>query len=190
MTSPKQRIVVALTGSSGVAYGIKFLEITVEMGIEVHLIVSKAAESVIEHEDMKSRFAKILSRIDNVYDVNDFTAEIASGSFLTTGMVICPCSLKTLSMVANGLDINLIARAATCHLKEGRKMVLVPRETPYTLQMIENMRKAFLSGCTILPASPGFYQKPETLEDLYNFITGKILDVLGIKNETFKRWKS
>ncbi|MFW9993423.1 MAG: UbiX family flavin prenyltransferase [Candidatus Odinarchaeota archaeon] len=182
------KIVVALTGGSGAGYGVKLLEVLVELGMEVHLVVSDAAETVIKLERMEERYIAIKEKIPDRYGEKDFTAGIASGSFITKGMIICPCSVKTLGMVANGLDLNLVARAATCHLKEGRKVVLVPRETPYTLQMIENMKKAALSGCTVLPASPGFYHGAESIEDLYGFICGKILDVLGIKNNLFRRW--
>ncbi|MHA2298711.1 MAG: UbiX family flavin prenyltransferase [Candidatus Hodarchaeales archaeon] len=190
MDEQSNRITVVITGGSGVGYGVRLLEILVEKGMEIHLVVSKAAKTVIKLEGMEKRYKSALEQLpsENKYNEKDFTAKIASGSFQTRGMVICPCSVKTLGMVANGLDLNLIGRSATCHLKEGRKVVLVPREAPYNLQMVENMRKAILSGCTVLPASPGFYHQPTRIEDLYDFICGKILDILGIKNSLFNRW--
>jgi 4-hydroxy-3-polyprenylbenzoate decarboxylase len=120
----------------------------------------------------------------------DFTAGIASGSFLTGGMVICPCSMGTLASIAGGHSENLIQRAADVHLKERRRLILVPRETPLSTIQLENMHKLSLAGATILPAMPGFYHGPQSIQDLVDFVVGRICDHLGISHELFRRWGS
>jgi len=178
---------VAITGASGVVYGKRLLEVLREKRVETYLIVSKAAEKVIEHElAMKKRDLEKLAT--NVYDVNDLTAPIVSGSFKTDGMIVIPCSMKTLAGIAHGYSDSLILRAADVMLKEKRKLILVPRETPLSVVHLRNMLDLASQGVSIVPAMPAFYHKPEKIENIIDFIVGKVLDLLEIEHELFKRW--
>jgi 4-hydroxy-3-polyprenylbenzoate decarboxylase len=142
-------------------------------------------------EAMKDIDAGRLNRGQSYYcHYQDLFARIASGSFLTTGMVVCPCSGSTLAAIASGMGTNLIHRAAEVHLKERRKLILVPRETPLSLVQIENMRRATDAGAVVLPASPGFYQGVEAIADLVNFVVARICDQLGVENALIRRWGS
>ncbi len=181
------RLIVAITGASGVVYGKRLLEALREKKIETHLIVSKAAENVIDHElEMTKRELEKL--VSHVYDVDDLSAPIVSGSFKTDGMIVMPCSMKTLAGIAHGYSENLILRAADVTLKEKRKLVLVPRETPLSVVHLRNMLDLASQGVFILPAMPAYYHKPEKIEDLVDFVVGKALDLLDIEHELFKRW--
>lgn len=183
------KILVSIGGASGSIYGVKLIQnLSKNKNIETHLIVSSGGKKILKHETNIS-FAELKKYVDFVYENNDMFAGPASGSFKLDAMVICPCSMKTLSAIANGYGDTLSSRAAICMLKEERKLVLVLRETPLDLSSIENMRKAKLSGATILPAMPGFYYKPKKIDDITNFIVGKTLDQLGIDHLLFKRWK-
>ncbi len=181
------RLIVAITGASGVVYGKRLLEILREKKVETYLIVSKAAENVIEHEleTTKRELEKLAS---HVCDVNDLSAPIVSGSFKTDGMIVIPCSMKTLAGIAHGYSENLILRAADVTLKEKRKLILVPRETPLSVVHLRNMLDLASQGVVIVPAMPAYYHKPEKIEDLIDFVVGKALDLLGIEHELFKRW--
>jgi len=181
------KILLSIGGASGSIYGIRLLEELLKSGAEVHLIVSEGAKKIIEHET-DYNFQKLKKKANFCYDNSDMFAGPASGSFKIDAMVVCPCSMKTLSAIANGYGDTLTSRAASCCLKEERKLILVPRETPLDLPSIENMRKAKLAGTTVLPAMPGFYHKPKKIEDLVDFIVGKILDQLEINHSLFKRW--
>ncbi len=183
------RLIVAITGASGVIYGKRLLEVLGESKVEIYLIVSKAAESVIRHElgTTKKQLEKLAK---HVYDVNDLSASLASGSFKTEGMIVIPCSMKTLAGIAHGYSDNLILRAADVALKEKRKLILVPRETPLSVVHLRNMLNLASQGVHILPAMPAFYHKPEKMEDLIDFVVGKALDLLGMEHELFKRWSS
>ena len=174
------RILVAITGASGIIYGKRLVEVLKELGQEVSVVVSEGAKKVsqAEKEELPS----------SDYLENDLSAPFASGSNAADAMIVCPCSLKTLGEIANGVGSNLISRAAEVCLKERKKLILVPRETPYSYITIKNMETITLAGGIILPASPGFYHSPKKIEDLVNFIVGKILDQLEIKNSLFKRW--
>ena len=178
---------MAITGASGVVYGRRFLEAMKEKKVETHLIISRAAEKVIEQElDMdKKRLARLATR---VYDVSNLDAPLMSGSFKTDGMVIIPCTMKTLAGITSGYSDNLILRAADVTLKEGRKLVVVPRETPLSVIHLRNMLKAAKLGVMVIPAAPAFYHKPKRIDDLVDFVVGKVLDYLGIEHELFKRW--
>lgn len=184
-----KRIVVAMTGASGVIYGIRFLETLSELrgDIEIDLIISKVAENIIRIEtEYDPSYVKSLAT--RVFNPGDLTAPIASGSYLFEAMVIIPCSTKTLSAIAYGYSENLITRAADVALKEKRKLILVPRETPLSPIHLENMLKLARLGVVILPACPGFYHGPKKISDLVDFIVGKVLDQLGIEHDLFERW--
>jgi len=181
------KILLSIGGASGSIYGIRLLEELAKSKVEAHLIVSEGAKKIIEHET-EYTFDKLKNKANFVYDNSDMFAGPASGSFKIDAMVVCPCSMKTLSAIANGYGDTLTSRSASCQLKEERKLILVIRETPLDLPGIENMRKARLAGTTVLPAAPGFYHKPKNIDDLINFIVGKVLDHLEIKNTLFKRW--
>ncbi len=188
LNAEKKPLLVVLTGASGIMYGVALVRALSRLDYPFYLIISKSARIVLEHETDISP-GEIENLALDVFDENDLSAPVASGSFPLGGMIICPCSMKTLGLIANGIDTNLITRAASCQLKEGRKLVLVPRETPLSLPMVENMRKVILAGATLLPASPGFYHAPTSLEDIFNFVAGKCLDQFGIDHDLYKRWK-
>jgi len=181
------RLVVAVTGASGTIYGKRLLEILHEKKTETHLIVSKAAEKVIKHELGTGK--KDLERLaTHAYDEDDLTAPLMSGSFKTDGMVIIPCSMKTLAGITHGFADNLILRAADVTLKEKRPLVVVPRETPLSIVHLRNMLEAVEIGVFMVPAMPAFYHRPEKIDDLVNFIVGRVLDCLGIEHRLFKRY--
>jgi 4-hydroxy-3-polyprenylbenzoate decarboxylase len=193
-------IVVAITGASGAIYAVRLLEVLRAAGRNVHLSISPSGRDVIRQElnlevDLENFDADRLRLRDNdgtaglhYFHHQDFMAPMASGSFLTGGMVICPCSGSTLSAVASGAGNNLIHRAAEVHLKERRKLILVPRETPLSLPHIDNMRRATEAGAVILPASPGWYHGPKNVSDLVDFVVARICDQLGVEHTLSKRW--
>lgn len=183
------RLIVAITGASGVIYGKRLLEALREKRVETYLVVSKVAESVIEHE-LKITKSELEKLAVHVCDVNDLSAPIVSGSFRTEGMIVIPCSMKTLAGIAHGYSDNLILRAADVTLKEKRKLVLVPRETPLSVVHLSNMLDLASQGVFVLPAMPAYYHKPDKIEDLVDFVVGKALDILGIEHKLFKRWSS
>jgi polyprenyl P-hydroxybenzoate/phenylacrylic acid decarboxylase-like protein len=184
----RRRLVVGVTGSSAPQLAIALLTVLREAGeVEVHLVVSRGAERSLELEmDMKRAEVEALG--DVVYDPQDMGAAISSGSFLVDGMVIMPCSMKTLASVASGLSLDLVARAADVTLKERRPLVLVTRETPLSLIHIRNMETVTLAGATVLPPVPAFYHKPESIDDLLRHTAGKVLDQFGIPHDAFRRW--
>jgi 4-hydroxy-3-polyprenylbenzoate decarboxylase len=185
----KLKIVVGITGSSGVIYGLKLLYYLNKLEIETHIVLSTWARKNIEIETEES-LSEIKKLASFEYNENDMAASISSGSFKTNGMIIIPCSMKTLASIANGYDDNLISRAASVTIKESRKLVIVPRETPLSQIHLSNMLKLAKIGVTILPAMPGFYHRPKTVNDLVLHIVGKALDQFDIQNEVFKRWNS
>ena len=182
------KVLLSLGGASGSIYGIRLLEELLKFKVEVHLIISDGAKKILEHET-KYNFGDLKKKANFYYDNSDMFAGPASGSFKIDAMIICPCSMKTLSAIANGYGNTLTSRAASCCLKEERKLILVARETPLDLPGIKNMLSAKQAGATILPAMPGFYHKPQKIEDLVDFLIGKILDQLKIKHALFTRWK-
>jgi len=214
-------IVLAITGASGVVYGVRLLEVLLDAGEEVHLTISDSGRLVIKHElgidlDLKhfrleqffpegrsasgltsSEFSDVSSKTVGsssprliYHQYKDFMTPIASGSFRTRAMIVCPCSGSTLSGIANAASQNLIQRAADVHLKERRPLILVTRETPLSLIQIDNLRTACAAGATILPASPGFYHGSETVQQLVDFVVARILDQVGVEHDLMKRWGS
>jgi len=182
-----KRIIIAITGASGVVYGIRTLSMLRDMGAETHLVISDAGRITIELETSHT-VQEVESMAHRVHAVKDFTAPLASGSFLTDAMVVVPCTIKTLSAIANSYTDNLIARAADVHLKERRKLVLVVRETPLTGNHLNLMARAAQMGALILPPMPAFYHRPATIDDIISQTVGKILDSLGLPHTLFKRW--
>lgn len=182
------RLVIAITGASGVIYGIKLVYLLKDTDIETHVVISDAAKKVIKSEtDYFPRDVK--NYADFYYNEDDLTAIINSGSFNFDATIIVPCSMKTLSAISNGYADNTITRVADVTLKERRTLIVVPRETPLRTVHLENMTKISREGGIILPAMPGFYHRPDTVNDQIDFILGKILDVLGIDNNLFTKWK-
>jgi len=181
------RLIVAITGASGVVYAKRLLEMLREKKIETDLIVSRAAEKVIEHEIRTSK-EDLEKLAGHVYSVDDLNAPIMSGSFQTDGMIIIPCTMKTLAGIVHGYSDNLILRAADVTLKERRKLVVVPRETPLSTVHLRNMLGAAKLGVFVVPAMPAFYHKPKRIEDLVDFVVGKVFDCLGLEHKLFQRW--
>ncbi|KUJ96148.1 MAG: flavin prenyltransferase [Desulfonauticus sp.] len=184
----KKRIIVAITGASGVIYGIRLLEelFLRDKEIEVHAIISEVGKQVLDLE--VPNWSKRLPSSLNIYGEKEFTAPMASGSWKHAGLVVVPCTMATLGAIANGVGHNLIHRAADVCLKEKRTLILVPRETPLNTIHLENMLKLKRAGAIILPPCPGFYHQPQHLEDLINQIVGRILDQLGIEHKLFLPW--
>ncbi len=182
------KILLSIGGASGSIYGVRLLEELIKSGVEVHLVVSDSGKKILEHETGHN-YEELKKKASLWYDNNDLLAAPASGSFQLEAMVIVPCSMKTLSAIANGYGDTLTSRAASCCLKEGRKLVVVIRETPLDIPGIKNMLFAKQSGAVILPAMPGFYHKPEKIKELVDFIVGKALDQLGLEHNLFKRWE-
>ncbi len=186
----RRRLVVGMSGSSAPQLADTFLRASRDLDeIETHLVVSPGARRSIELELQKDP-AEIEALADVVYDANDLGAAISSGSFLTMGMVVIPCSMRTLGAIASGNSDNLLSRAADVTLKERRPLVLVTRETPLSYIHIRNMETVTLAGATVLPPVPGFYHGPKTIEDLLLQTCGKVLDQFGVAHDLFQRWSS
>ena len=187
MSAPR-RIVVALSGASGAIYGIRALEvIRLDRSVELHAIVSSGAKATISYETERS-YEEVIGLADVVHDEKNLAASLASGTFLTAGMLVAPCSMRTMSAIANAFDDNLIVRAADVHLKERRKLVLMVRETPLNANHLRLMHELALAGAVILPPVPGMYARPKTIEDVIAHTVGKALDQFGIDNALFRRW--
>ena len=180
------RVVLGITGASGVVYGVRVAEELAKSGVELTVVVSDAARRVLAAEMPEGM--EVLEKGGRVLGTGEVEADIASGSAKFDATVICPCSMKTLSAIANGYADNLICRNADVALKEHRMLVLVVRETPLNAIHLENMLKLARLGVVIMPASPGFYHGPKTIDDLVNHIVGKIMDVLGVESNLYKRW--
>ena len=186
--SATRRFVVALSGASGAIYGIRALEaIRADPSVEIHAIISKGARATIEYETDRA-VADVARLAHVVYDENDLAAALASGTFLTSGMLVAPCSIRTMSSIAHSLSDNLIVRAADVHLKERRPLVLMVRETPLHAGHLKSMHELALYGAVILPPVPGFYALPKTIADIVDHSVGKALDQLGIEHHLFERW--
>jgi 4-hydroxy-3-polyprenylbenzoate decarboxylase len=183
----QRRLVVGITGASGVIYGIRLLEALQQSGIESHLVLSRAAEMTIAYETQRS-IKDVKALAHTVYPVADIGAAISSGSFQTLGMAIMPCSMKTLAEIATGVTTTLLSRAADVALKERRRLVLVPRETPLHLGHLRNMTAVTEMGAIVAPPMPGFYALPQTLDDLIDHTVGRVLDLFGLDSGLVKRW--
>lgn len=180
-------IIVAITGASGVIYGVRVLEALSEAGRDTALVVTDPAKVIFRYE-LGMEENQIRKLASEYYDSKDLTASINSGSFSFSSMVIVPSTMKTVSAIANGYANNAVTRAADVALKERRKLVIVPRETPLRSVHLKNMLKISEEGGIILPAMPAFYHRPKNVDEMVNFIAGKILDVLGVENHLFNRW--
>lgn len=181
-----EKIVVGITGASGTVLAVRFLENLKDL--EVHLIISESAKKVMSLETDYS-LDYIRSLATYVYNDNDISARISSGSFLFSTFVIIPCSSSTLAKISSGISDTLITRVATVALKERRKFIIVPREMPLNTIMLENMLKLSRNNVIVSPAIPGYYHKPSTMDDLINFIVARILDLSGVKNSLSSRWR-
>lgn len=184
MTLP---LVVAITGATGVIYGVELLRVLKDLGQPAHLILSEAAGMNFAIETQNT-LEEVRSLAAVVYSNKDVGAAVASGSFLTRGMIVAPCTIKTLSAIANSFTYNLVVRAADVQLKEGRKLVLMVRETPLHKGHLELMTRAADCGAVILPPMPAFYHRPQTIMDLVHQSIGKALDQVGIEHKLFRRW--
>lgn len=192
------RWVIALTGASGMRYALRLLDVASQHLAEVHVVISEAAMRVLrEEENIKVSYANVSSEIlfgrkaDNVffYNPRDIGAKVASGSAPFEGMVIAPCSMGTLAAVAHGMSENLVHRAADVTMKEGRRLIIVPRETPLSAIHLENMLKLSRSGVRIVPAMPGFYHRPASIAELVDMMVMKILDQMDLRVDLVERWK-
>ena len=197
-------LVVAFTGASGSPYGVRLVEVLLRAGRTVHLTISPAAAEVFEYEigrplclaeaefDPAALLGPAADGLDlsrlRYHHFRNFRAGIASGSFPTAGMAVCPCSMGTLAAVAHGVAENLIHRAADVHLKERRKLVLVPRETPLGLIQVRNLAAAAEAGAVVLPAMPAFYTRPQSVSDMVDFVVGRVCDQFGVEHRLFGRW--
>jgi 4-hydroxy-3-polyprenylbenzoate decarboxylase len=183
-----QSIILAITGASGSIYGLRLLHLLKQLDLEVHLVVSQVGALVMLHET-KTSLADVASLADHTYQPDNLSAPIASGSFHTDGMLVAPCSIKTLSGIANSYAENLIQRAADVTLKEGRPLLLAIRETPLHPGHLHLMLDAAQSGAIIFPPVPAFYNQPESIDDLVNTTIGRMLARIGIDNDQFQPWQ-
>ena len=184
-----KKVIVAITGATGVIYGIKLLEaLRACPEAEVHLIVSEMAEKIIVLETPLT-IAAVEDLADCRYGFRDMTAAVASGSYPVYGMAVVPCSMRTLAAIAHGFADNLITRAADVSLKEKRKLILAPRETPLNLIHLQNMLAAAQAGACLMPPTPAFYNHPSDIDDLLNHLTGRIMDQLDLPFAPAKRWR-
>jgi len=189
MAASPRRLIVAITGASGAVYGVRLLQVLgATPGIETHLIVSEAGVLNLHHElDMNRKQVEALAH--RAYNLRDIGATLASGSFQSAGMIVAPCSMKTLASIALGLSDNLIARAADVVLKERRRLVLMVRETPFNLAHLRNMTAVTEMGGIVFPPLPGFYQRPQTIEEMVDHTTGRVLDLFDIAHDLAPRWE-
>jgi len=181
------RIIVGLSGASGVVYGIRLLEVLRSLAVETHLICSEWAAHNLAYETDKT-LAEVQQLATYCYANNDLREPVSSGSFRTDGMVIAPCSMKTLAAIAHGYSDNLMVRAADVTLKEKRRLILVPRETPLSIIHLSNMLAAAQAGATIMPPIPAFYTRPQTIDDIINHTVARVLDHFGLDTDISKRW--
>jgi 4-hydroxy-3-polyprenylbenzoate decarboxylase len=181
-------LIVGITGASGAIYGIRLLEVLSSTeNVETHLIVSEAAEAIIEYETGR-RIEDVRELASFSYDIRDMGAQIASGSFKTDGMIVAPCTVKTMSAIANSYSENLLIRVGDVTIKERRQLLLLVRETPLHIGHLRNMERLCEMGAIIMPPVPAFYHKPQTIQDIVDHTVGKMLDLFGIEHSLFQRW--
>jgi len=187
-TKSPRRLIIGISGASGTVYGIRMLELLRDTDIETHLVMSKSAEMTLAYEtDLKPKDVKALASIS--HPIGDIGASISSGSFPTMGMVIAPCSIKTMSEIASGVTSSLLSRAADVVLKERRRLVLALRETPLHGGHLRTMTTLADIGAIVAPIVPAFYTRPKTVDDIVNHTVGRLLDMFGIDTKAVKRWK-
>lgn len=183
------RIVIGISGASGVTYGITALQLLRDLGVETHVVMSRSAQVTLAHESTL-RVADVRELAHAWYNIDDIGAAISSGSFRTAGMIVAPCSVKTLSEIASGITGNLLSRAADVTLKERRRLVLMVRETPLHLGHLRSMVAATEAGAIICPPVPAFYAKPDSLDAMVRHSVGRVLDLFGLDAGVVTRWKN
>ena len=186
---PRDRLVVGISGASGVIYGVRLLEALKALPVETHLVMTRTAEVTLAHET-NLKVAAVRKLADKTYRIDDLAAAISSGSFRTLGMIVAPCSMRSLGEIAHGISSNLLTRTADVNLKERRRLVLVARETPLTSTHLRNMLTLSDMGAIIAPPVPAFYNRPGSLDDIVNHTVGRLLDLFGLDTGKVKRWKA
>ena len=187
-SGPSQdRLIIGISGASGVAYGVRALQLLRNAGVETHLVMTRTAELTLAYET-SLKVADVRAAAMRVHEIDDLAAPIASGSFLTSGMIVAPCSIRSMSEIATGVTSNLLTRAADVTLKERRRLVLMVRETPLHTGHLRTMTALSEMGAIIAPPVPAFYAKPQTLEDLVDFSVGRALDLFAIRAVPIRRW--
>jgi flavin prenyltransferase len=182
-----ERLIVGITGASGAAYGVAALKALRVAGVESHLVISRSGQITAAHE-LELKFSELTSVADVVYRIDDIAAAISSGSFQTIGMLIAPCSIRTLSEISTGVTSSLLTRAAEVVPKERRRLVLMVRETPYHLGHLRSMTQVTEMGAIVMPPVPALYARPVTVDDIVNHSIGRALDLFGLKNDMVRRW--
>ena len=183
------KLLVAITGASGLPLAVRFLEILGKYNIDRHVVISEHAKEVLKYEHAQNIEIDWNKLSEKQYQENEIWASVCSGTYPIDGMIVIPCSMNTLAAIAHGLENNLITRAVSVNLKQQRRVILVPRETPLSLTHIENMRLAKLAGCSIVLPTIAFYFQPKTIDDLLNYIVGKILELFNIQHELYPSWQ-
>jgi len=186
--SNAERLIVGISGASGVIYGVRTLELLRPLGIETHLVITRSAQITLAHE-VNAKIEEVRALASVVHRIDDVGASISSGSFKTMGMIIAPCSIRTMSEIASGVTSSLLTRAADVVLKERRRLVLLVRETPLHLGHLRTMMQLSEMGAIVTPPVPGFYARPQTIDDIVNHSVGRALDLFGIESGTVRRWK-
>ena len=187
MNEPKKRLIIGISGASGVIYGVRLLEALKQLPIETHLVMTRTAEVTLAHEtDLKVAAVRALA--DVAHNVDDLAASVSSGSFRTMGMIVAPCSMRSLGEIAAGISSNLLSRAADVVLKDRRKLVLLVRETPLHAIHLRNMTTLSEMGAIIAPPVPAFYNRPKTLDDMIDHTVGRVLDLFDLDTGKVKRW--
>ena len=187
-TDTPRRLVIGISGASGIVYGVRMLELLRDTDVETHLVMSRSAEMTLAYEtDLKPKEVKALASVS--HPIGDIGASISSGSFQTIGMVVAPCSIKTMSEIATGVTGSLLSRAADVVLKERRRLVLAVRETPFHGGHLRTMTQLADIGAIIAPIVPAFYNRPKTVDDIINHTVGRLLDLFGIETSVVRRWR-
>ena len=183
-----KKIVVAITGASGTIYALRLIDVLIEKGSEVYVIFSKAAIETMKHEISEDRIIRTLTKVSAILENDDISCFLASGSFIFHAMIIVPCSINTVGSIHSNLANNLISRCALIAQKEKRQLVIVPREMPLSTQTLKQLYELSSFGISICVPSPGFYSKPQCLDDIVDFVVGKILNLLNIRNDLLHEW--